>query len=95
MKKLINITNITGDFIPYPDGEQCYSGKQLKQFTYDMFADMILDCCDHKGELVKDSNKLTNNYELKYLDHIPKTFARVYLYGVWEVIRDCIKMNKN
>jgi len=49
---------------------------------------------DSKGNLVKDSNELTKEFKIEYLDDIPQNYTRVYLYGVFEVIKDCIRSNK-
>lgn len=92
----MDITTIDGNIILHT-GDYYYSNKPLKDFTCDDFAEYIIDsCCPDPERLVllERNCLLYYLYEIDYLDCIPATFARVYCYGVWQVLKSHINQNE-
>lgn len=84
------------DLIPSPKDERnyCYDNKPLKDWEPDDFAEYILDNSDMDHNFTNHGtfiHTMRDETTLEYLDHIPKLFARVYLYGVWEVFKSRIQ----
>ena len=95
-KELKSITQIDGNIIPCSREKEfsCYDNKMLKDYNSDDFASFIMDCCDNTGQIAKDAhNILLDNYDIYYLSTIPKEFTRVYLYGVWMILKSHIDSN--
>ena len=70
----------------------CYDNKLLSQFNSDDFAELVYDNCDLDINPCWDKKHFL--YQIEMLDYIPKNYSRVYLYGVWDVIKGAIKINK-
>jgi hypothetical protein len=79
------------DHVPYPHNkhERSYSNKLLSNFNSDDFAEFVLDKCDSVGTPCWSKDHFL--YQIEMLDYIPANYARVYLYGVWEVVKDVLK----
>lgn len=93
-----SITEIDGNIIPFPSKNQFsnYDNKLLKDYDCDDFASLIIDACDCTGQLANcRQNPLLDDYDIPYLKCIPKEFSRVYLYGVWMVLKGHINSNIN
>lgn len=73
-------------FVPYAEGGRSYSNKRLTEWNSDDFVEFVFDNCDSNGNFVF-GNFLDGT---DYLNYIPKHYARVYLYGVWEVLKELI-----
>ena len=83
------------DHIPYPeDGKKTrsYSNKLLSEWDADEFADYVFDQCEGLARPAWDVKHWL--HQLEYLDEMPKSYTRVYLYGVWQILQDVIKSNK-
>lgn len=83
------------DFVPcyeYGEKTRCYSNKLLSEFDSDDLADYVFDQCDGASNTCWDEKHWL--YQLECLDEIPKSYARVYLYGVWQVLQDILKTKK-
>jgi hypothetical protein len=70
----------------------CYDNKLLSQFDADDFAEFVFDNCDSEMNPRWDQKHFL--YQIEMLDYIPKNYPRVYLYGVGDVIKGAIKINK-
>jgi len=93
MKKL-SMMHITGDIVPIKRTPRFseYDNKPLCQFTHDDFASLCLDFIDKEGNM--DENIiLFKKFDIDYLKYIPKNYSRIYLYGVWNIIEEIIRMN--
>ena len=69
----------------------CYDNKKLSEFDHDDFASYVFDKCDMN--IIPQWSKDHWLYQIEMLDYIPRSYARVYLYGVWDVVKDAIKTN--
>jgi len=69
----------------------CYDNKLLSEWTSDDFADFVLDQCDMDLILHCDKKSFLN--EIDMLKYIPQNYARVYLYGVWECVKEVLRCN--
>jgi hypothetical protein len=69
-----------------------YDNKLLSKWDSDDFASFVLDRCDGNDKPCWDKKHFL--YQIEMLDYIPKDYARVYLYGVWEVIKGAIQPSK-
>jgi len=87
--KFRSIFNIT-DHIPNKNEIvfNSYDNKLLSKFTCDNFADIVFDNLDAKGKPCW--NKKHFLYQIEMLDYIPENYSRVYLYGVWDVVKPAI-----
>jgi len=65
-----------------------YDNKLLSKFDGDNFADLVFDNCDSNGKPCWDKKHFL--YQIEMLDYIPDNYARVYLYGVWGVVRESL-----
>lgn len=76
------------DHVPYLEGKptRSYGNKRLSEFSADDFAEFVFDNCDMNGKPCWNEDHFL--YQIEMLDHIPENYARVYLYGVWEVLKD-------
>jgi len=78
-----------------------YDNKKLKNWTADNFADYVFDKCASPGKFAKNEKYIFFVKEsfifdslAEYLEEIPPHFARVYLYGVFEMLKARISMFK-
>jgi len=92
--KFKSIFNIR-DHIPKERHPQyaSYDNKKLSNYKHDDFADLVFDQCDLDMNLCCDKDSFLN--EIEMLEYIPKYYSRVYLYGVWECIKNIPKNNNN
>ena len=68
----------------------CYDNKTLARFTHDDFAEYVFDNMNLDGTFDKNSFLC----QIEMLDYIPDNYGRVYLYGVWDVVKEAIRVNK-
>lgn len=69
-----------------------YDNTLLSKFSHDQFASFVLDRVDQNNKPMWDKNSFL--YQIEMLDDIPMCYARVYLYGVWDVIENAIQMTE-
>ena len=65
-----------------------YDNKLLSKFNSDNFADLVFDHCDSNDKPCWDKKHFL--YQIEMLDYIPDNYPRVYLYGVWEVVKETL-----
>jgi hypothetical protein len=92
--KFRSLSNIV-DHIPSKNNPVCnsYDNKLLSEWDSDDFASFVLDRCDSNNKLPEDEKYFLFLYQIVYLDYIPVNYARVYLYGVWEVVKEMLDVN--
>ena len=73
----------------------CYDNKPLKNWDSDDFANFIMDHSKNNGKFNASKTFLADDTNMcEILECTPENFSRIYLYGVWEVLKDRIKANK-
>jgi hypothetical protein len=81
-----------------------YDNKTLSKWKHDDFADYVFDQCheEYPNPEKQDitvytlaANEDSFLWDIPYLEHIPSLYTRVYLYGVWDIVKDVIKANKD
>jgi hypothetical protein len=87
--KFRSISNIE-DHIPSKRNPvyNSYDNKLLSKFSCDDFASLVFDLCDANGKLIWDKKHFL--YQIEMLDYIPENYARVYLYGVWQIVKETL-----
>jgi hypothetical protein len=78
------------DTIIVCNDDRSYANKKVIDLDDDEFAEYVFDNCDLEYKFsVNDT--VFKGYDMFYLNHIPKAHPRVYLYGVWSVLKAMIK----
>jgi hypothetical protein len=90
MEKL-NITQLDGNLILH-NGDYQYSNKPLKEWDCDNFVEYIKDYSNMDWNC--SDNLLCYLYDIDYLNYIPSNYAPIYLYGVWQVLKEHIESNE-
>lgn len=90
--KFRSISNIE-DHIPSKRSPvyNSYDNKRLSKFNSDDFVELVFDLCDSNGKPTWDKKHFL--YQIEMLDYIPENYARVYLYGVWDVVKETLLIN--
>jgi len=67
----------------------CYDNKKISKWTKDDFADYIFDNSDAFTGKFSPSETFFNPLDviLDYLECIPENYARIYLYGVFDLFK--------
>lgn len=72
-----------------------YDNKPLQSWDCDDFAEYIFDNCTPDKKFVGDGTFISeDDVILDYLEEIPRKYSRVYLYGVFELIKGGIRVEK-
>ena len=92
--KFRSISNIKDHIVSQRNpGYNSYDNKLLSEFDGDDFAELVFDNCDSNTKPCWDKKHFL--YQIEMLDYIPENYARVYLYGVWDVVREVLQAIKN
>ena len=70
-----------------------YDNKELLKWDSDNFADYVFDHLNAHGKPAWNEEHWL--YQIEMLDYIPQDYARVYLYGVWVVVEEILRINTN
>ena len=80
-----SMLEIDKDIVLSTNAGRSYGNRKLKEYTCDDFASYVLD-----NEELNGSGRISEDSylsEIEYLQYIPNAFARVYLYGVWVLLK--------
>lgn len=70
-----------------------YDNKKLENWDCDDFVTYVFDHQNSKGELVAEGT-FFNDTILQYFEGMPQNYQRVYLYGVFELLKSRMNLFK-